>query len=113
MTSSGNCTSSSEFFYGQAETPLLALSDAVFLQTVLPPKQERSVFAVALEEYPMQPWMRYKAHDDFSQWFNYALTAKTFKDYAAEQLRIEGELRKRYATAVAGHRQAEEERAGT
>ena len=92
-----------QFYYGhdQPETSLLALPDATFLQTVLPPKKERSVFDVAPEEYPMQPWMRYnKTREDSSQWFNYSMNAKTFKTYAAEQARIGGELHKRYVTAA-------------
>ena len=102
-TNSGNCTQSdTEFYYGHPETTLLALPDSTFLQTVLPPKQERSVFDVAPEEYPTQPWMRYnKAREDSSQWFNYNMNAKTFKDYAAEQTRIEVELRKRFIAAKA------------
>ena len=111
MSNTGNCTQStqSEFFYGQPETPLLNLPDSTFLQTVLPPKQERTVFEVAPEEYPTQPWLRHhKAREDSSQWFNYNMNAKTFKDYAAEQVRIDTELRKRYATALAAYQQAVE-----
>lgn len=101
MTTSGNCTQS-DFYYGNPETSLLALPDTTFLQTVLPPKQERSVFDVAPEEYPTQPWMRYnKVREDSTQWFNYNMNAKTFKEYAAEQVRIEGELRKRFIAAKA------------
>lgn len=101
-TNSGNCTQSD--FVLQPEAPLLALHDAAFLQTVLPPKHERSVFEVAPEEYPTQPWMRHKASwEDSSQWFNYGMNVKTFKEYAAEQVRIDTELKKRYATAVGGY----------
>jgi hypothetical protein len=113
MTTSGNCTQSDFFFNGTPETALLNLPDATFLQTVLPPKQERSVFEVTLEEYPTQPWIRYHKTRDDSQWFNYNMNAKTFKDYAAEQVRIDTELRKRYATALAAYQSASRERAMT
>ena len=110
-TNSGPCTNS-EFTFEYRNVgvdEILSMSDKEFQAYIAVPLRERSIFEVALSEYPTQPWSRPALMLDanrkpaeaqallgnLSQWFNYKLTPKTFASYAARQQQVAEAIRAR------------------